>query len=225
MNALKRLLRRPRKPRLSLVVVIYDMAEQARKTLQSLSPPYQRGVNTNDYEILLLENASPRPLGRAAAEACGDNIRYFYREETLPSPVPSARFGVAQARGDWLALMIDGARMASPGLVAALLDGSRLHPDTVIAVPSYHLGRVVQQEAVKDGYNEAEEHRLLQSQRRQRFFSTQRREQLPVPVAPDLGSGGRLRPGIYRDRRRPGQSRPVPAGVRPERDPPGHHPG
>ncbi len=165
MNALKRLLAKakPRSPRLSIIVVIYDMPKQARKTLLSLVPPYQEDVSSEDYEILLLENASSNNLGERAATEIGENIRYFFRKETLPSPVPSARYGVKQARGSHLALMIDGARMASPGLIRTLLDASGIDENAVIAVPGYHLGRVVQQEALQEGYDEAEESRLLES--------------------------------------------------------------
>lgn len=163
MNALKKLLSKARRPRLSFVVVVHDMAEQAGKTLQSLTPPYQRDVDAADYEIVVLENSSERPLGKEAATAFGENIRYYYREESLPSPVPAARFGVEKARGEILALMIDGARMASPGMVSAIIEASRLHDSAIVAVPGYHLGHIVQQEALKEGYDEAEEARLLQS--------------------------------------------------------------
>ena len=35
-----------RAPRLSVVVIVYKMPEQADKTLQSLSPAYQHGERT-----------------------------------------------------------------------------------------------------------------------------------------------------------------------------------
>jgi hypothetical protein len=164
MNRLKRLLLPDAaKPRLSLIVVVYDMPEQARKTLQSLCTPYQRGVSANEYEVIVVENSSERPLGKSAALACGDNVRYFHREETLPSPVPAARFGVEKARGNLLGLMIDGARMASPGLVDTILRASLTDANAVVAVPGYHLGRTVQQEAMSEGYDQGEEALLLES--------------------------------------------------------------
>ncbi len=77
--------------------------------------------------------------------------------------MPAANFGARKCRGEMLAMMIDGARMASPGLVRALLDAGRLGADTVVAVPGYHLGDRLQQEALRHGYDEAREARLLAS--------------------------------------------------------------
>lgn len=167
MSLLKRLLRPLSlpiaRPRLSLVIVIYDMTAQAEKTILSLSNHYQRGVSENDYEVIVVENSSDNELGKTAAERFGGNIRYFRREEHRPTPVPAAHFGVGKAHGDMLGLMIDGARMASPGLVRQVLDAARLHANAVINIPGYHLGEKVQQEAMQSGYDEAEEDRLLES--------------------------------------------------------------
>jgi len=152
----------PARPLLSLVVVVYRMPAQAKKTLFSLSSQYQRDVAAADYEVIVVENASDQNLGREAAEQLGNNIHYFYREEDQPTPVPAARFGVEQSRAKLLGLVIDGARMASPGLVRQVLDASHLHPNPVIAIPGYHLGAQVQQSAMQSGYGELEEAKLLQ---------------------------------------------------------------
>lgn len=151
------------KPLLSLVVVIYRMPEQADNTLFSLSCLYQNEAGLSDYEVIVVENSSDQVLGRARVERHGSNFRYFYREETLPSPVPATLFGVSVARSDHLCLMIDGARMATPGLVEHIIKASRSSASAVVAVPGYHLGDKVQQEAMLQGYNEREEAKLLAS--------------------------------------------------------------
>jgi hypothetical protein len=163
MGLRNRLLGKPNTTRLSLIVVIYRMPRQAANTLLSLSTVYQRGVTAQEYEVIVVENSSDRELGREAAERHGSNIRYFYREETQPSPVPAARFGVQQSQGEILGLVIDGARMASPGLVEHVLKASLTHPRAVVAVPGYHLGDTVQQEAMNHGYNEDVEASLLKN--------------------------------------------------------------
>ena len=38
------------------------MAAQIKNTLRSLLPPYQRGVEMNDYEIILIDNGSAKIL-------------------------------------------------------------------------------------------------------------------------------------------------------------------
>ena len=164
MGMLNRLLKpASRKPLLSLVVVIYKMPEQADNTLFSLSCLYQNEVGLDDYEVIVVENSSDQVLGRERAERHGANFRYFYREEPLPTPVPATLFGVSVARSDLLGLMIDGARMATPGLVEHIIKASRSHENAVVAVPGYHLGDSVQQESLHLGYDEREEAKLLKS--------------------------------------------------------------
>lgn len=164
MSVLKRLFgaKAPVTPLLSLIVVVYKMPRQAANTLYTLSPAYQREVAEEDYEVILVENSSAAPLGETAATQYAGNVNYFYRQETRHTPVPAALFGVTQARGNILAMMIDGARMVSPGLVHTILGASRTSPNAVVAVPGYHLGYKLQQEAVNQGYDEAEELRLLE---------------------------------------------------------------
>lgn len=150
------------RPALSLVVVVHDMPAQALRTLHSLSPAYQRGASALDYEVIVVENASGRLLGEAAALGAGPNFRYFLREEPGTSPVSAVNFGVERARGDTVAILVDGARLLSPGVVELALLSSRAAPLPVLSVPGYHLGSELQQRAVLSGYGEAAEAALLE---------------------------------------------------------------
>lgn len=146
---------------LSIIVIVYAMPEQAKRTLYSLSTAHQRGVTADDYEVLVVENASPRLLGQEAALRYDMKARYFLRSETDRSPVGAANFGVDQALAPNVALMIDGARMVTPGIVEWSLRGLNLVEDAVVAVPGYHLGSELQQRAVDRGYDEKAEAGLL----------------------------------------------------------------
>lgn len=137
------------------------MPVQAERTLRSLATPYQRDVRASDYEVVVVENASDEPLGEEAALRHGPQFRYFHREETAPTPVHALNFGVERARAPLVAVMIDGARMVTPGVAWHLLRASRLAEVPLIAVPGYHLGDTVQQEAVDSGYDEEVEAELL----------------------------------------------------------------
>lgn len=152
---------RPGQPALSLVLVVYDMPDQAERTIQSLSVPYQRGVVAGDYEIVVVENESPNMLGAERAVAAGPNVRYFAHQDSVPTPVGAANFGGEQARGSMIGLMIDGARMVTPGVVSNILAARRLGPDVVVAVPGFHIGSQRQQDAAEEGYDEAAEAELL----------------------------------------------------------------
>ena len=152
-----------RRPKLSIVVIVYKMPDQAEKTLYSLSPAYQQGVREQDYEVIVVENHSDRVLGSKRALQYASNVRYFHRQETLRSPVNAINFGAAKARGRYVAIMIDGARMLSPGIVNLALAAFRADPQAAVSAPGYHIGHKLQQIAVNEGYNEEAEAELLKS--------------------------------------------------------------
>ena len=95
--------------------------------------------------------------------ALGENFRYFIRDETEPTPVHAINFGADQAKGAMIGIVVDGARMATPGIVSYVLAARRMSANAVVAVPGYHLGRELQQNAVAKGYNEEEEKLMLNS--------------------------------------------------------------
>lgn len=168
MTSLKPLLRRLQparhRPRLSIVIVFYDMPRQALNTLYTLSTAFQRDVRPEDYEVIAVENRSDANIDPQGLQRLpGDNIRYFLREETLPTPVHAVNFGAGQARGDNLCIMVDGARMVTPRLVHFMIRAQALYDPAVVTVPGYHLGDDLQQNAVLRGYDETEEQRLLES--------------------------------------------------------------
>lgn len=150
-------------PRLSIVVIVYKMPDQAEKTLYSLSPEYQQGVSESDYEVIVVENHSDRLLGEQRAVQYASNVRYFHRHETLRSPVNAINFGAEQATGSHIAIMIDGARMMTPGVVRLALEAFRMAPDAAVSAPGYHIGHKLQQVAVNEGYDEKAEAKLLNS--------------------------------------------------------------
>lgn len=128
--------------RLSVVVIVYDMVEQAMRTLQSLSTAYQQGVEPQDYEVIVVENRSARCLDPGAVAALPGQFRYVLRDEAGVSPAPAINAGLALARGPMVGLMIDGARMLTPGVIAGALAAQRMNPRSLVAVPGYQLGPV-----------------------------------------------------------------------------------
>jgi hypothetical protein len=149
------------RPLLSIVVIAYDMPRQALNTLRSLAPGYQSGVDPDDYEVILVENRSPRTVDAAAVAALPGNFRYFLRDEPGVSPAAALNFGVAEARGAMLGLMIDGARLVTPGVVEHTLMARRITEDAMVVVPGYHLGPGEQQFHLSNGYSEQREQELL----------------------------------------------------------------
>ena len=150
-------------PRLSVVIVSYNMRREIPRTVLSFLPPYQRGVSTRDVEVIVVENGSSEPI---AADAFSDYralARLIHADPATPSPASALNQGVAAAQGEWVCLVIDGARMASPGLVRQSLNATEIGTEPLICTVGFHLGNKVQQFAVADGYDQTVEDELLQS--------------------------------------------------------------
>ena len=138
-------------PRLSIVVVGYDMGRELPRTIQSLSPPYQQGVGAGDIEIIVADNGSPKPVTAEAFNVTAP-VTVIRVEDGGASPCVAINRAAAMARGDLIAVMIDGARMASPGLVATALEAMRLDPRAFIATVGFHLGPDLQQRSGRDRF-------------------------------------------------------------------------
>ena len=148
---------------LSLVVVCYEMARELPRTLRSLSTPYQRGVGSSDFEIIVVDNGSRRPPARTDFPDIEPALTVVSCSRSTTSPVAAINEGLARARGELIAVWIDGARMASPGLLRACLDAARLHPRPVVATLNYQLGPARQAISIGQGYTQAVEDDLLAS--------------------------------------------------------------
>ena len=155
-----RLLRR-RRPKLSVVVVGYNMARELPRTIRSLSPSVQRGIDPKDYEVILVDNGSTAAFDEADLRRTLPDLIVHRMPDATVSPVPAINFGLAVARGDLIGVCIDGARISSPGLLAKALAASRLHERPVVGTIAFHLGPEAQQESVKGGYNQTVEDELL----------------------------------------------------------------
>lgn len=150
--------------RLSVVVVCHEMASQIANTLRSLLPPYQREIACDDYEIILMDNGSTRMLDQTVQEM-SPNIRYVHipPNEANPNPAAALNRGVTLARAPLVCLMIDGARLLTPAVLAWGLRLMALGDETVVEVRGWHLGPKFQPESIAEGYDEKAERELLES--------------------------------------------------------------
>lgn len=150
-------------PLLSIIVIVYDMPRQAMNTLYSLSAAYQRDIDPEDYEVVVVENSSSRMLDPDAVEACEGQFRYLRRNEPGVSPAAAINSSFAEARGSCIGLMIDGARLVTPGLLHHVLAANRITKDAVVVAPGYHLGQHEHQLHATHGHTEVTEEALLKS--------------------------------------------------------------
>lgn len=147
-------------PAASLVVISYEMARELPRTLLSLSPSYQ-GLDAGRYEIILVDNASRVPPRVEDFTQLGADLKVLRCTEPTHSPVNAINEGLALAKGDLVGVWIDGARMASPGLVRACMAAAALHPRPVVATLNYQLGPGMQRISSAQGYDQAVEDKLL----------------------------------------------------------------
>jgi GT2 family glycosyltransferase len=151
----------PLLPKLSIVVVVHQMRRAARRTFQSLAIPYQRGVAATDYEVIVVDNGSEPAVRLDEVEGFGPQFRLLVLHDAAPSPAAAVNAGVAHARAERLCVMIDGARLVTPGLVATMIAAARIDAGAVIAAPGWHLGPDLQWRSLEAGYSEGIEDDLL----------------------------------------------------------------
>jgi hypothetical protein len=151
-------------PKLSVVVACYEMAVQIKNTLQSLLSPYQRDISIDECEIILIDNGSAKMLDEGT-QKISPNLSYVYLspDEASPSPAAAMNRGVALSRAPVLCLMIDGARLLTPGVLSWGMRLLELSPRAMVEVRGWHLGPKWQPESVMEGYDHEEERRLLQA--------------------------------------------------------------
>ena len=150
-----------RPPALSVVVVAYGMARELPRTLRSLAPDYQLGIGVADYEVIVVDNGSPAPIDEAVLATFPGQLRCVRVDPAPPSPVHAANVGAELARGEFVGLLIDGARMASPGMLAHALLARHVAARPVVATLGWHLGTTLHANAAEAGYDQAAEDRLL----------------------------------------------------------------
>lgn len=149
-------------PRLSIVVVFHNMAREARRTLFALSDKFQTDVDADQYEVIAVENGT-QSLDPDWVRGHGPNFRYHFHETVSSSPAGAINAGATLAKGGYVALLVDGARMPSPGVVGATLSAIRAFPPCFVSALAWHLGPDIQRISRKSGYDQAREDEMLDS--------------------------------------------------------------
>ena len=148
----------PKRPKdLSVVVVFYNMRREAERTLHALSRAYQEGIDDLDYEVIAVENgsAADQRLGKDFVQSFGPEFRYIdMGKEATSSPVPALNRGVAEAKGEAIALMIDGAHIVTPGVLRYGMTGLRAYGHAIVATQQWFVGPGQQGDVMVDGYDQ-----------------------------------------------------------------------
>ena len=178
-------------PRVSLVVISYEMKRELPRTLLSLSPHYQ-DCAADDFEIIVVDNNSRERPDASAFAALNADLQVLACSRPSQSPARAINEGLAHAKAPLIGVWIDGARLASPGLIKACLAAAHLHERPVIATLNYQLGPNLQRISCERGYDQAVEDELLASigwpQDGYRLFEIATPEMKDVPTGAMLES-------------------------------------
>ncbi len=151
------------RPAVSVVVVVHNMAREVARTLYSLSADYQRHIDKSEYEVIVVDNGSSPAFDEGILGGLTGNFRLIRIDPAPPSPANAVNRGLAEARGDVVGMMIDGARIATPGLLHFARHGTQLASAAVVAATGWYLGHDLQRRAMLNGYDHAREDALLAS--------------------------------------------------------------
>ena len=143
-------------PVFSIIVNFYNMQREAARTLRSLSRAYQQGVEALSYEVLCVDNGSDPPMDPAFVASFGPEFRLVRPTVVQKSPCQPMNEAAAQARGRWLALMIDGAHMLSPGVLRETHAALTAQPEAIVALRQWFVGGD-QRWFSQVGYSQAQE--------------------------------------------------------------------
>ena len=149
---------------LSIVLCTYNMHRELPRTLCTLSRAYQRYAQGIRFEVIIVDNGSDKTADDSRWVDLGcSNVDYLYVPRGDPSPCRILNQGIARAHGRLVAVMIDGARMLSPGVFHLAMLAGAMHDRPVICTHGFHLGPELQARSIANGYNQAAEDALLAS--------------------------------------------------------------
>jgi cephalosporin hydroxylase len=124
----------------TIIVNFYNMQREAARTLTSLSRSYQRGIGDLRYEVLCIDNGSDPPLDPDWIASFGPEFRLIRPSRVLPSPCAAINEAAREAAGHYLAIMIDGAYVLTPGVLREAWDAIEERPGSIVALRQWFVG-------------------------------------------------------------------------------------
>ena len=150
-------------PLISVVVNFFNMRREAKRTLFTLTPAYQRDADPSTYEVVAIDNGSSEPLDPSWVSSLGANFRHIYYSTDSPSPCAAINSAVRSVDSQMVTCMVDGARMLSPRILKYTLLAATLLEHPFIYTLAMHIGKERQNRLVTKGYNQTSEDALLES--------------------------------------------------------------
>jgi glycosyltransferase involved in cell wall biosynthesis len=149
------------KPKVSIIVISYNMNRELPRTLLSLSVPFQKEITRDEFEVILIDNGSKVPPTASDFSHLDFDLRVVSMDNPTKSPVPAINFGLKQVSGQIIGVYIDGARIASPRLIASARDAITYNQRAFVGSRGRYLGNKFQRVAIVEGYNQQAEDEML----------------------------------------------------------------
>jgi len=147
-------------PLISVVVIFHDMVREAERTLHSLSAAYQSVEFP--YQVIAVDNGSSTPLNAARVRRFGRQFEHHFFATASPSPCAAVNWAVRRASANHVAVLVDGARILSPGILNLFAASVRGFDCPFTHTLGFHLGEELQNLSVAKGYSQVVEDRLLE---------------------------------------------------------------
>jgi glycosyltransferase involved in cell wall biosynthesis len=177
---------------LSIVIVSYQMQRELPRTLVSLARPYQTIDRSVTYEVIVVDNGSVSPPQPDQFKHLDLELSVISCGTKSGSPVFAMNEGLALARGAFVGAWIDGARLASPGLLSAVHEACQMSRCPVVAPLNWHLGPHRHHLAQANGYDQKAEDALLSEigwpRNASSLFERSTCETVPYPDGPLMES-------------------------------------
>lgn len=150
---------------ISVVIVSYNIDRELPRTLTSFSPSYQVGVDPSEYEVIVVDNGSKNPPRAEDFAHLGLDLTILHQPHPTHSPVNAINTGLNSACGSIIGVFIDGARLASPGILMRAREVLSLDERAIVATRGRYLGPDLQRDTVLNGYTKDVEDALLDETR------------------------------------------------------------
>jgi hypothetical protein len=109
----------------------------------------------------LIDNGSKVPPTASDFSHLDIDLRVVSMDNPTKSPVPAINFGLKQVSGEIIGVYIDGARIASPRLIASARDAITYNQRAFVGSRGRYLGNKFQRVAIVEGYNQQVEDEML----------------------------------------------------------------
>lgn len=146
---------------MSVIIVSYNIERELPRTLASFAPAYQRGIRAEEYEIIVVDNGSSKPPEAGDFAHLGIDLTILQCPDPTPSPVRAINMGLNASCGSIMGVFIDGARLASPGILLRAREAISLDSRSIVATRGRYLGPDFQRNAQMTGYDKDVEDALL----------------------------------------------------------------